>query len=147
MTGATPFTYDANSGGPRSRSRVEHLGTTVLGNDASPIRCPRVLRVALDFGFDNPLEVARALVRTCGYDDQEDARRAVALPASACICRVDAHAVRQRVADIAPDDALFQALVLGLCTPWQYDPRRPLLWTRSSLTRSLELFEAQGFYA
>ena len=48
---------------------------------------------------------------------------------------------------MAPDDALFQALVLGLCTPWRYDPGRPVLWTRTSLTRQLELFNGQEFYA
>jgi hypothetical protein len=44
-------------------------------------------------------------------------------------------------------DALYQALVLGLCTAWCYDPRRPVLWTRTSLTRQLELFDGRGFYA
>ena len=147
MTGGLAVGYDANSGGPRSRSRVERLDTTVLGNDNSPIRCPRVLRVALDFGFDNPLVVARGLVSACGYDDEEAARRAVRLPALPCICRVNPSGLVTRIDDLAPDEALFRALVLGLCTPWQYDPRRPLLWTRTSLTRRLELFEGQGFYA
>lgn len=147
MTAAPAVGYGANSGGPRSRSRIEHLGTTVLGNDDSPIRCPRILRVALDFGFHNPLTVARGLVSACGYDDEEEARRAVALPALPCICRVNPSGVVTRIADLAPSEALFRALVLGLCTQWQYDPRRPLLWTRTSLTRRLELFEGQGFYA
>ena len=44
------------------------------------------------------------------------------------------------------NDALFQALMLGLCTAWCYDPRRPVLWTRASLTRHLELFDGRGFY-
>ena len=44
-------------------------------------------------------------------------------------------------------DALYQALVLGLCTTWCYDPQRPVLWTRASLTRQLELFDGRGFYA
>jgi hypothetical protein len=38
-------------------------------------------------------------------------------------------------------------MVLGLCTPFRYDPGRPLLWTRTSLTRRLELFSGQEFYA
>jgi hypothetical protein len=28
-----------------------------------------------------------------------------------------------------------------------YDPSRPLLWTRASLRRAVELFQGQGFYA
>ena len=40
-----------------------------------------------------------------------------------------------------------KALLLGLCTAWQYDPSRPVLWTRASLTRRVELYEPAGFYA
>lgn len=147
VLGAPPLAYEANSGGPRSRSRVEHLSATVLGDDDGPIRCAWVLRVGLEFGHDDPLAVVRDLVRDCGYDDEEEARRAVALPAAACICRPVTIAGPPSVASLPPDTALFQALVLGLCTPWQYDPRRPLLWTRTSLRRHLSLFEGQGFYA
>jgi hypothetical protein len=38
-------------------------------------------------------------------------------------------------------------LILGLCTPYLYDPSRPVLLTRASLTRCLELFEGEGYYA
>jgi hypothetical protein len=37
--------------------------------------------------------------------------------------------------------------MLGLCTAHLYDPGRPVLWTRASLKRVLELFEPGGFYA
>jgi len=48
----------------------------------------------------------------------------------------------------ATDDAILgQALLLGLCTTFQYDPARPVLWTRASLTRRVELYEPAGFYA
>ena len=42
---------------------------------------------------------------------------------------------------------LQQALLLGLCTAFHYDPARPVLWTRASLTRRVELYEPAGFYA
>ena len=45
------------------------------------------------------------------------------------------------------DSVLEQALLLGLCTAYQYDPARPVLWTRASLTRRVELYEPAGFYA
>jgi hypothetical protein len=35
---------------------------------------------------------------------------------------------------------------LGLCTRHLFDPSRPVLWTRSSVTRALELFDPVGFY-
>ena len=69
------------------------------------------------------------------------------LPPLPCICRVDESLRPAPIGSMEPDDALFQAIVLGLCTPWRYDPGRPVLWTRTSLTRQLELFDAGGFYA
>ena len=103
--------------------------------------------MGLDFGRANPLNVVRDLIRSCGFDDEEEARRAMTLPPLPCICRVDESVRPASVKSIEPDEALFQAVVLGLCTPWRYDPGRPVLWTRTSLTRRLELFSGQEFYA
>jgi len=147
MTGAGTWVREANSGGPSSRSRSVRLATTVLGLGSGPIRCPRVLRVGLDFGDADPLATVRDLLRDCGFDDEAEAREAVALPPAPCICRPDATKRPKPIGALAPDEALYQALVLGLCTPWRYDPARPVLWTRTSLTRRLELFSGQEFYA
>jgi hypothetical protein len=38
-------------------------------------------------------------------------------------------------------------LILGLSTPYLFDPARPVLLTRASLTRCLEIFDAEGYYA
>ena len=52
------------------------------------------------------------------------------------------------VATFAREDAVLrEALLLGLCTAWQYDPARPVIWTRASLTRHVELHDPAGFYA
>ncbi len=147
MTRADTWIHEANSGGPRSRSRTERLAATVLGDEAGPIRCPRVLRVGLDFGGGDPLAIIRDLLWNCGFDDEAEARAAVALPATPCICRPDALVPPRSITALEPDEALYQALVLGLCTPWRYDPGRPVLWTRTSLARRLELFSGQEFYA
>jgi len=135
------------NGAPSSRLRTERLTATILGHDVGPIRCSRLLRVSLDFGRRSPLNVVRDLVRACGFDDEDEAKQAIALPLSPCICRVDGSLPPKPVASLPPDDALFQAMVLGLCTPWRYDPSRPVLWTLTSLTRRLELFTGQEFYA
>ena len=79
--------------------------------------------------------------------DEREARAAIALPGEACLCRIDTAPRPVAVASLSPADALYQALVLGLCTPWLYNPARPVLWTRASLTRQLELFDGRGFYA
>jgi hypothetical protein len=119
----------------------------VLGCDDGAIQCPRVLRVGLDFGRRNPLTWVRGLLKTCGFGDERDARAAIALPLEPCLCRPDPAARPASIDTLSPDDALYHALVLGLCTPWRYDPDRPVLWTRASLTRQLELFDGGGFYA
>jgi len=137
----------ANSGGPSSRRRTERLSATVLGRDDGAIRCPRVLRVGLDFGRRNPLTWARGLLTICGFSDEHEARAAIVLPLEPCICRPDPAARPTPIDTLGPDAALFQALVLGLCTQWRYDPSRPVLWTRTSLKRQLELFDGGGFYA
>ena len=137
----------ANSGGPMSRGRTERLSATVLGRDKGAVRCPRVLRVGLDFGRRNPLNCVRDLLKACGFADEREAREALALPDEPRICRPDPAPSPAPVGSLLAIDALYQALVLGLCTAWCYDPRRPVLWTRASLTRQLELFDGRGFYA
>ena len=136
-----------NSGGPMSRRRAERLSATVLGRDEGAVRCPRVLRVGLDFGRRSPLDCTRDLLEECRFADEQEARAALALPAEPCICRPDPAPSPVPVGSLPAIDALYQALVLGLCTAWCYDPRRPVLWTRGSLTRQLELFDGRGFYA
>jgi hypothetical protein len=137
----------ANSGGPMSRGRTERLSATVLGRDKGAVRCPRVLRVGLEFGRRNPLNCVRDLLKACGFADEREARDALALPEEPCICRPDPAPSPAPVGSLLAIDALYQALVLGLCTAWCYDPKRPVLWTRASLTRQLELFDGRGFYA
>jgi len=137
----------ANSGGPRSRERTAHLFTSVLGYDDGAVRCPRVLRVGLDFGKRDPLRCTHDLLKACGFADEHEARAVIALPVESCICRPDSPPRPTPVKTLLAVDALYQALVLGLCTSWRYDPARPVLWTRASLKRQLELFDGRGFYA
>ena len=79
----------ANSGGPMSRRRTERLSATVLGRDEGAVRCPRVLRVGLDFGGRSPLTCVRELLKACGFSDEQEARAALALPLEPCLCRPD----------------------------------------------------------
>jgi hypothetical protein len=75
-------------------------------------------------------------------------RERYAAPKSPLLARVvpDAHG-GVRVGQGTDEAILSQALLLGLCNAWQYDPSRPVLWTRASLTRRIELYESAGFYA
>ncbi len=148
MIGSGGALYErCNSGGPRSRSRTERLTASLLGNDDGAVRCPRVIRLGLDFGRKDPLAAVHALLWEHGLEHAEQLREMFKPSQDPCICRLDPKPRRLLVADADPVEVLRQALLLGLCTTWLYDPERPVLWTRSSLSRCLELFDGRGFYA
>ncbi|MBM4220580.1 MAG: hypothetical protein FJ170_01385 [Gammaproteobacteria bacterium] len=138
-----------NSGGPCSRRRTEQLSATVLGKDDGAIRCPRVVHLGLDFCGRDPLIWAEKLLRQCGFETPDAARLVIPLPTIPCICRPDVSHAPERVDRLfaKKHELLRHALMLGLCTAWCYDPARPVLWTRTSLSRRLELFDGEGFYA
>lgn len=138
----------ANSGGPMSRGRTERVLASLLRDESVPLRLPRVIRAGLRFGQREPLDaVLEALART-GLDDAELLRQRYAAPATPLLVRVVPNARwGVQVARALDDVVLEQALLLGLCTAYQYDPARPVLWTRASLTRRVELYEPAGFYA
>jgi hypothetical protein len=139
----------ANSGwgGPRARRREQRITATLLGKDDGAVRCPRVIRVGFDLrpGQD-PLEVLEALLFDEGCASPEALRRAVALPQRPYICRPDTGTPPCTLGSPRAE-VLRQALTLGLCTAHLYDPARPVIWTRASLSRNLELFDPAGFYA
>lgn len=136
-----------NMGGPKSRTRSERLRSTILGNDDGIVQCPRVIRVGLGFREADPLEVLDGLLREANVTDPEDLRSRYALPTEPCICRRDRKPRPLQVTAKSRDKVFRQLLILGLSTEFQYDPGRPLLFTRTSLTRRLELFDGRGFYA
>jgi hypothetical protein len=137
-----------NSGGPATRRRTERVVVSVLRDDASPFHLPRTLRAGIRFGALDPLGCVLAALARCGFDDPEQLRARHASPVQPLLCRVLPTPEWAVDAATASDDALLeQALLLGLCTAYQYDPARPVLWTRASLTRCVELHEPAGFYA
>jgi hypothetical protein len=146
--GATPPWIRANSGGPASRHRTEHVRASLLRDDAGLLRFPRVIRAGLHFGEREPFDAVLACLARVGLDDAEQLRTRYAAPDTPLLVRVvpDARWGAQ-VARASDDTILEQALLLGLCTPFQYDPARPVLWTRASLLRRVELYQPAEFYA
>lgn len=138
----------ANSGGPMSRRRTERVLATLLRDEAHGIRLPRVIRAALHFGGRDPLDAVIASLARAGLDDAELLRERFPAPEAPLLVRVvpDARWGVQ-VAQASDESILRHALLLGLCTAFQYDPARPVLWTRASLTRRVELYAPAGFYA
>ena len=139
---------EANSGGPMSRRRSEQVIASLLRDEAAPLRLPRVIRAGLHFGERDPLGAVLESLARVGLDDAELLRSRYAAPSTPLLARVVPKAGWSvQVAYATDDTVLEQALVLGLCTAFQFDPARPVLWTRTSLTRCVELYEPAGFYA
>lgn len=137
----------ANSGGPCSRTRTEAVRSSLLGDDEGPIRCPRVIRLAIDFGSDDPRETMYTLLHAQGLEHPEELRAVVDVLPEPMLCRVNASMKALNARSANPEMLLRAALLLGLSTAVFYDPARPVIWTKASLTRRLELFETAGFYA
>lgn len=145
--GSAPPGVLLNSGGPRSRTRIERLHATVLGASDGCIRSPRVRRLGLAFGKLDPVETAWRLLEDEGFRDPEELRGVFRLPQAPLLCRADTALEPVEVGRRPCREELEDLLWLGLCTAWMFDASRPVLWTRASLTRRLEVFEGEGFYA
>jgi hypothetical protein len=138
---------NAGWGGPPARQRHERIRSSLLGKDDGEIRCPRIIRIGfrLEYGED-PLESIGQILAEEGYGSPEDLRGEIPIPDRPYICRPDPSAPQCTLLS-SRALVLRNALMLGLCTTQLYDPARPVIWTRNSLTRSFELFDPEGFYA
>lgn len=143
----TQHEQHANSGwgGPAPRQRLERITSSLLGKDDGEIRCARVIRVGflLAKGQD-PLEILEERLIDEGYDSLADLKASIAIPEKRYICRP--YLRPECRLDAAPEEVFHNALILGLCTAQMFDPQRPVIWTRASLSRVLELFDPAGFY-
>ena len=138
----------ANSGGPSSRRRTEQVVASVLRDETAHFHLPRVIRAGLVFGERDPLQAVFESLARAGLDDAEDLRERFPAPSEPLLVRVVPDARwGVKVAQGSDVSILQQALLLGLCTAYQYDPARPVLWTRASLTRRVELYEPARFYS
>jgi hypothetical protein len=134
-----------NMGGPMSRTRTQALRASLLAGGGSPFDC--CARAGIDFGKRDPLATVERALRAARIRDPEELRATCPLPAEACLCREQPSLQVPRAADLSPTELLGRAVLLGLCTSHHYDPRRPVLFTRASLARRLELYCSQGYYA
>lgn len=138
----------ANTGGPMSRTRREVINTTLLGHDGHAIRCPRIVRLGIEFPSVDPVDSLTQILAEEGYGSPEDLRDEFEIPVGRLVARpfTDGYGVLD-VHYAARRDLLWQGLMLGLCSAQLFDPARPVLWTQASLQRRLELFDPAGFYA
>ena len=141
-----PGGYRCNTGGPMSRTRREPLRASVLGTRKDGMHCPRALTVGLDFGGTDPLLFMEQLLGECGFASAEEAAGKLLPDIGPCICRPSDSVKVLEVRSAPPMEVLRGALILGHATHYFFDPARPLLWTRTSLGRRLQLYRGTRFY-
>ena len=139
--------YRANSGGPASRTRAERIRCTLLGLKEGPLLCPRVLCLALEFGEQDPVTAMYRLLAQTGFQSPEELRVTFGQGLWPLVCAPNPALQPHDVVTSDPQEVLRTAFLLGLCTAVRFDPERPVMWTRASLTRRLELYEMKEFYA
>jgi hypothetical protein len=139
----------ANAGGPQSRQRTETLKGSFLGNEEGLIRCPLVLQLGLDFeGVTSKVAFITGLLQLVGLTHPQELVGRFQFPATRLLARpTEGKMEYLSVLDSPVEEVLEQALLLGLCTAFLFDPYRPVLWTETSLSRRLDLFQTEGFYA
>jgi hypothetical protein len=140
-----------NMGSPMTRHHEESISGSLYGKPGGHDDGSAKLACSLTIGLrfepdDDPLEIVRDLMKSEGYSSQEDLKQNFSIPTISMLCVVTK---LPKVIQITPkqNKFLFNALILGLCTSTHYDPTRPVIWTRTSLTRQLKLFTLGGFYA
>lgn len=138
--------YLFNMGGPMSRTVKENIHSTLLGRQTGRIRCPLVISLGLDFGPLPPIETIEQLMLAEGFKDPEHVKMRYLTLTGLQVCHLALHPTRLSVTAASPQNVLHQAVLLGLCTATYFDPTRPVLWTNTSLTRCLDLFDIRGFY-
>jgi hypothetical protein len=103
-----------------------------------------------------PLDYARQLMAQCGGQTLEEMQRRLPLPHGRLVCRVvEAKTGQfqqpepQTLAALSPvERTLWHAIVLGLCNSSFYDDERPVIWTHTRLSRTVQLFApSESFYA
>lgn len=138
----------SNMGGPRSRTRTERIYSTLLGQRDGIIRCPHFISLGLDFDALHPVERLERILAEEDFSDPEELRSVYTLPTSRLICSpLPVCTTRLPTVGSPRNEVLLQALMLGLCTAQLFDPERAVIWTATSLTRAVDLFEPGGFYA
>ena len=139
----------ANAGAPMGRRFTQRISSSLLGTGDPFVRMPRLLQVGIWFGVEGQArQTIERLLGELGCRSAEELRDVIELPVSRLLARPAPESfVPRDVRHETPSTILRHALILGLSTASLFDPARPIIWTEASLTRRLELYDPQGFYA
>jgi MoxR-like ATPase len=136
----------------------QRIASTLLGDGNGSIRCPRIRTLGLDFGpeyvhrpnglyYRDPVEIVYAALERCGYSSVEELRSDYDLPLGPKMAVASTRYAKTNIESLSDSELLEEALLLGLCTNYVYDPSRPVVWTIASLSRFLDIYELGSFYA
>jgi hypothetical protein len=145
MIAGAQHNYWTNSGAPMGRMLRRPFHSDLYWGDDGFQAVQKIMRVAIRFHHTQcPVEYMHGLLEKYGYDTPEDLREAFDHPQKRLMA--SPYLLECGCAWAHHQPALRNALILGLSTNSIYDPSRPVVWTRASLSRSLELVDTAGFY-
>jgi hypothetical protein len=140
----------SNFGGNPLRTKTYRLNSNLYGKSDKTISWRHRQTIGLIFGEkQSPVDLIEDLLLRSGFNSPEELRTIVELPIGFLACRTaeDEAGDFVNTATAQPAEILRQALLLGLCGPDFFNPKRSVIWTRSRLVRRVELFETGDFYA
>jgi hypothetical protein len=97
--------------------------------------------------YRDPVEIVYAALERCGYSSVEELRSDYDLPLGPKMAVASTRYAKTNIESLSASELLEEALLLGLCTNYVYDPSRPVVWTIASLSRFLDIYELGSFYA
>lgn len=138
----------ANAGAPMGRRYVEHIRSSLLGQEDGFIRCRCVLQAGIAFPrLKGRVSAIEALLANLGCATAEELRDILDVPGRRLIARPAPETFEPCDLEADPPEVVLRhALVLGLSTAQLFEPVRPVVWTEAALSRRIELFDPEGFY-
>lgn len=109
----------------------------------------KIMTVGLFFENDkDPFDHIWKIMNDFGYKNPNELRSILKIPEKRLIC-LDLRRekrIETLFKTMKKEEILRNALILGLCSKYFYDPDRPVIWTSSSLRRIVNLYDLGGFY-
>lgn len=125
------------------------INSSIFSKQSAIIRPKLILSVELSFSpRQDPFKLIYNLLIKSGFKSPEELKSRYPIPKTPLMCReISSSAKPFCVSRKDIDSILKAALLLGLCSKYQYSPSRAVIWTAASLNRRIELYKPGGFYA
>ena len=138
-----------NIGGPMSRTRIQKVSSSILGDRNRTIHWPRLFKIGIAFPDNrSPREYMEDFMERHKFTTPDECRKRIVLPSGTYFCRTVQCDEGSKIDTLSahPDEVLRAALILGLCNSNNFNVDRPVIWTDGRLARTVELYEIGSFY-